>query len=172
MGHRSSREGQNYTTFTQWFFETSRNKPASSSWTARGNCLNRSRPKGLQENLIIIEPSLDYPLALNPFDLGSRDHHTIGLLEYIFSALLDAKMTPLQSTLFRSCLRATLYHPNPSIQTFKEILNNGATFDLPADLKTSSITSSRPKTLGAGTPMAKPVPRYSGGSVCSWRTPT
>ena len=92
--------------------------------------------KAIQPSLIVIEPSEDFPLALNPFDIGHRSHQTIALLEYIFSALLEAKMTALQSTLFRCALRATLAI-NPSMETFREIIGNGVKDQkqLPPDLR-------------------------------------
>lgn len=78
--------------------------------------------------LCLIEPSLDNPLALNPLDLkGDRKSiHTVSLLEYIFGALLDVKMTPLQSTLFRGVLRTLVeVIPNPTMETFRDIISNG-----------------------------------------------
>jgi hypothetical protein len=93
----------------------------------------------LYGKLVLIEPDPDYPLALNPLDVtrGSEEHlslaqrkartnHTVGLLEYLFSALLEAKMTALQSTMFRAVLRSLVeVIPDPTIETFRDIITNG-----------------------------------------------
>lgn len=77
----------------------------------------------LHGKLILIEPSAN--LALNPLDLGASAGHNIELLEYVFSALLDSKTTPLQSTLFRSVLIAMRGIPNATFQTFTGFLREG-----------------------------------------------
>jgi hypothetical protein len=67
--------------------------------------LKRLQP--MAERLVLIEPDADHPVALNPLDIPRMSaHHTVSLLEYVFSSLLDAKMTSLQQTLFRSVLPA------------------------------------------------------------------
>lgn len=85
------------------------------------------RLKGISERLVIIEPDEDYPLALNPLDIPkSNIVHTIALLEYVFSALLEAKMTALQSTLFRYVLPAIVQTvPNPTLMDFRNVIENG-----------------------------------------------
>ena len=76
------------------------------------------------KTVVLIEP--DEALALNPLAIGTRSIHTIDMLEYLFSTLLGAKITPLQSTLFRSVLRALIENiPNPTIDTFRNIIVNG-----------------------------------------------
>jgi hypothetical protein len=51
---------------------------------------------------------------------------TIDLLEYLFGSLLEFKMTALQTTLFRSVLRALVIAvPNPTLETFRDLLSNG-----------------------------------------------
>jgi hypothetical protein len=81
----------------------------------------------VKERLVLIEPNPNFPLALNPLDIPRANiNHVISLLEYIFSALLDAKMTSLQMTLFRTVLPAIVQTiPNATLQTFNEIITNG-----------------------------------------------
>lgn len=59
------------------------------------------------------------------------------MLEYIFASLLDARLTPLQATLFRCTIAATLYHDHPTFETFRGIIKDGVqdVNILPDDLK-------------------------------------
>lgn len=86
-----------------------------------------SRLRDIADRLVLIEPDPDRPLALNPLDIPKTNvNHAVSLLEYIFSSLLDAKMTSLQQTLFRSVLPALIVAvPNPTLETFREIMANG-----------------------------------------------
>jgi len=77
----------------------------------------------LEGKLTLIEP--DASLALNPLDLGASTGHTIALLEYVFTGLLDTKPTPLQSTLFRSVLIALKAVPGATFSTFRQFLAEG-----------------------------------------------
>jgi len=77
----------------------------------------------LEGRLTLIEP--DASLALNPLDLGASTGHTISLLEYLFTGLLDTKPTPLQSTLFRAVLMAIKAVPGATFSTFREFLTDG-----------------------------------------------
>jgi len=81
----------------------------------------------IKDRLVLIEPDPDFPLALNPLDIPKANvAHTISLLEYIFSALLEAKMTALQMTLFRSVLPALIeVVPNATLDTFRDVIENG-----------------------------------------------
>jgi hypothetical protein len=83
--------------------------------------------KEIADRLIIIDPDPDHPIGINPLDVPKTDIvHAVDLLEYVFSALLESKMTALQSTLFRSVLRALVTaFPNPTLETFRDILTNG-----------------------------------------------
>jgi hypothetical protein len=84
--------------------------------------------KDIADRLVLIEPDPDHPLALNPLDIPKTSvNHAVALLEYIFSSLLEAKMTPLQMTLFRSVLPALIsVVPNPTLETFRDIIANGS----------------------------------------------
>jgi hypothetical protein len=95
---------------------------------SKGDLINPLRKlKNISDRLVIIEPDEDYPLALNPLDIPkSNIVHTIALLEYVFSALLEAKMTALQSTLFRYVLPAIIdVIPNPTLMDFRNVIENG-----------------------------------------------
>ena len=78
-----------------------------------------------KDRLVVLEPDEHHPLALNPLDIGASTTHTIELLEYLFSALLDAKTTPLQATLFRSVLLLLKAVPNASFNDLRHILLDG-----------------------------------------------
>jgi hypothetical protein len=95
---------------------------------SKGDLINPIRQmRDIQDRLVIIEPDPDFPLALNPLDIPhSNITKTIGLLEYIFSALLEAKLTALQKTLFRNLLPALVQCvPDPTLATFRDIVANG-----------------------------------------------
>lgn len=79
----------------------------------------------LADKLCLLEPHASFPLALNPLDMGSTTAHTISLLEYVFTSLLETKPSPLQSTLFRSVLIALKAVPNATFSTFRDFLRDG-----------------------------------------------
>jgi hypothetical protein len=85
------------------------------------------RLKNIADRLLLIEPDPAHPLALNPLDIPKTNiNHAVSLLEYIFSSLLDAKMTSLQQTLFRSVLPAFVVAvPNPTLEIFRDVIANG-----------------------------------------------
>jgi hypothetical protein len=86
--------------------------------------LQRFAPGGdLYGRLVLIEPTGN--LSLNPLDMGASAGHTIALLEYVFSSLLDTAPTPLQSTLFRSVLLAMQEIPGANFDTFRRFLTEG-----------------------------------------------
>ena len=95
---------------------------------SKGDLINPIKElQAVKDRLILIEPDPDHPLALNPLDIPKTNvAHTVSLLEYIFSALLEAKMTALQMTLFRSVLPALVeVVPNATLETFRDIIENG-----------------------------------------------
>ena len=95
---------------------------------SKGDLINPVKElQSVKDRLILIEPDPDHPLALNPLDIPKTNvAHTVSLLEYIFSALLEAKMTALQMTLFRSVLPALVeVVPNATLETFRDIIENG-----------------------------------------------
>ena len=94
----------------------------------------------LEDKLIVLEPSLTHPPALNIFDFGSdrmnryspddREKFTniaIGQMTYVLDALMGGEgsgssMTPKQETLFRYILRLLKELPDATISSFREIL--------------------------------------------------
>ncbi len=96
---------------------------------SKGDLINPIKQlAAVKDRLLLIEPDPDYPLALNPLDIPKTNvAHTVSLLEYVFSALLEAKMTALQMTLFRSVLPALVeVVPNATLETFRDVIENGA----------------------------------------------
>jgi hypothetical protein len=83
--------------------------------------------KAIADRLVLIEPDPEFPLALNPLDIPRASiAHTISLLEYVMSSLLEAKMTALQTALFRKLLPAFVEaFPNPTLETFRRVLIDG-----------------------------------------------
>jgi hypothetical protein len=99
---------------------------------SKGDLINPIKSMAVvADRLVLIEPDSYQPLALNPLDVPSENiPHTIALIEYILSGLLDAKFTNLQSALFRHVLPALLQaFPNPTIETLKRVLADGLTRD-------------------------------------------
>jgi hypothetical protein len=85
---------------------------------SKGDLINSY--KGYND-VVVIEP---HAVEINPFQLGSSTR-TLDFLEYIFSALLETKLTPKQTTLFRCCLALMLKIPNATIETFRRVLVHG-----------------------------------------------
>jgi hypothetical protein len=81
----------------------------------------------VKDRLVLIEPDPAFPLALNPLDIPKTNiNHVVSLMEYVFSALLEAKMTALQMTLFRTVLPAIVEAiPDATLETFTDIITNG-----------------------------------------------
>jgi len=91
----------------------------------------------LEGKLVVLEPDLEFPLALNIFDLGkdrlksysARDreqltNNAIDLLTYVFDALLGegGMMTTKQSTLYRYIIRLLMEIPDATLTTFGDLL--------------------------------------------------
>jgi hypothetical protein len=95
---------------------------------SKGDLINPLKElKAVQDRLVLVEPDAEFPLALNPLDIPHTDvGHTIALIEYVFSSLLEAKFTPLQMTLFRNVLPAVVEGiPNPTLAHFRDVIENG-----------------------------------------------
>ena len=80
--------------------------------------------KEIRDRLVIIEYDPDQSLALNPLDIPKTDvQRTVGILEYLFSSLLKADLTPLQQTLFRNLLPFLAQCvPNATMMTMHQIV--------------------------------------------------
>lgn len=86
---------------------------------AKGDLINCYRDKAL-----VIQPSLIDPPQINPLALGSSTQ-SVDLLEYVFSSVLENKLTPVQSTIFHSVLSLATLIPNATIATVTDILREG-----------------------------------------------
>ena len=91
----------------------------------------------LGDRIIIVDPT-ETPLALNMFDLGregiERAGHierelvyngTIELYVYLFGALLGAELTQKQDVLFRFVARLMLEIPGATLETLRDVIENG-----------------------------------------------
>lgn len=88
---------------------------------SKGDFIDPIKRMKLPKDVIVIEAQPG--LALNPLDIGAN---SIELLQYIFSSMMEAKLTPLQATLFRSVLRACIdCIPDPTMETFRDLITNG-----------------------------------------------
>ena len=89
----------------------------------------------LDGKLILIEPDMDYPLALNLFAMGKERFErydanrreqlingAVELYRYMFDGLSDTGLTDKQLALFRPTIRALIQLPGASILTLKDLL--------------------------------------------------
>ena len=97
---------------------------------------------GLADRLIIIDPNdLEYPVCLNMFDWNRERlvsysalererllNSTVELYEYFFGALLGAELTQRQGVIFRYLARLMMEIPHATIQTLRELMENGERF--------------------------------------------
>ena len=81
----------------------------------------------IKDRLLLIEPSTETAVALNPLDVSrSSIMQAVSLIEYVMASLLDAKFTALQSTLFRNVVPAIIEAINqPTLDTFKTVMVKG-----------------------------------------------
>jgi hypothetical protein len=72
---------------------------------------------------VIIGP--DHPIGMNPLDIHKADiNKAVDNLEYLFSSLLDFKLTGTQSMVLKSVLRAlVIAFDQPNLQTFHELMS-------------------------------------------------
>ena len=111
---------------------------------SQGDLINRIRRLklfwggGLTDQLIVIEPSLTHPPALNIFDMGRERMHAyspddrekfttiaIGQMTYVLDALMGSEsggLTPKQETLFRYIIRLLMELPDGTINRFRDLL--------------------------------------------------
>ena len=88
------------------------------------------------DTLCLIDPTdIEYPLALNLFDVGmerinrysplDRERLINGVLElydFVLGSLLSAELTQKQAVIFRYITRLMLHIPNANIQTLRELM--------------------------------------------------
>ena len=79
----------------------------------------------IRDRLVVVGP--DNPVGLNPLDIPHQDiNKAVDNLEYLFSSLLEFKLTGTQSMLLRAVLRALVTSfKQPTLETFRDILANG-----------------------------------------------
>jgi hypothetical protein len=107
---------------------------------SQGDLINTLKRSKLidPERLVIIDPidSVDYPLALNMFDIGDKsdlnpvelERHINGvveLLNFVFSAVMDSPLTDKQGVVFNFCIRLLLIIPEATLETLVHILEHG-----------------------------------------------
>lgn len=88
-----------------------------------------------KERLVIIDPTdVEYPLALNIFDIGQDriaryspleyERHINGVIEqlgYVFSSILGSELTSKQGVALNFVLRLLIHIPNATIHTLRDI---------------------------------------------------
>lgn len=99
-----------------------------------------ARGEALGGKLCLIDPSdIEYPVALNLFDVGRERLTTYSALErerlingvielydFVLASLLSAELTPKQGIVFRYVLRLLLEIPDANIQTLRQLMEPGA----------------------------------------------
>jgi len=93
---------------------------------AKGDLYNQvNNLTALKDRYLVIDPR--EAGGINPLDISAEDiTQGVEMLEYVFSSLLESKITPMQTVLFRNIFRAlVLSFPNPTLSTFRDILANG-----------------------------------------------
>ncbi|MGH1428744.1 MAG: type IV secretory system conjugative DNA transfer family protein [Arenicella sp.] len=105
---------------------------------------NRLSPEDnpdIADKLVLIDASdVEYPTSLNLFALNSDDveldfkqkeilaNNTVDLYTYIFSSLLGADLTARQGTMFVYIAKLMMEIPNASIQTLRQLMEDGEQF--------------------------------------------
>lgn len=101
-----------------------------------------SQSHGLADKLLLIDPwDVEYPVALNLFAMGvdrgetispaaseMMANGTVALYEYLFGALFGAELTQRQGVIFRYLAELMMSIPGATIETFRELLEDGKAF--------------------------------------------
>jgi hypothetical protein len=105
-------------------------------------CFDPDKHGSLADRLLIVDPmDVEFPASLNMFDwnrgrvetLKPLDRErmlngTVDLYEYLFGALLGAELTQRQDVIFKYLARLMMEIPNATIQTLRELMENGEKF--------------------------------------------
>jgi len=105
-------------------------------------CFDPDAASNMADRLILIDPNdVEFPVALNMFAVNQHRIETYGLadrervlnsvidlFEYVFSALLGAELTQKQGVVFRYLARLMLEIPNATVQTLRELMEDGRPF--------------------------------------------
>ncbi|MBN9309668.1 hypothetical protein [Devosia sp.] len=91
----------------------------------------------LHDKLIYLEPDIEFPLALNIFDIGLRQmgrltatqredivSSAIEVVEFLFTGLLGGELSDNMTMLYRYLVPAMLAIPNADMNTFIELLDS------------------------------------------------
>ncbi|MEQ1903132.1 MAG: hypothetical protein ABL888_02965 [Pirellulaceae bacterium] len=106
------------------------------------SCFDPDDPDSLADRLLIVDPTdVEFPASLNMFDwnrgrveaLKPLDRErllngTVELYEYLFGSLLGAELTQRQNVIFKYLARLMMEIPNATIQTLRELMENGDKF--------------------------------------------
>jgi hypothetical protein len=114
------------TLLSSMFYEDMKKDASIIVLDAKGDLYNQvANLEALKDRYLIIDPRESG--GINPLDLEDGDiTHGIEMLEYVFSSLLESKITPMQTVLFRNVFRALVTtFPNPTLSTFRDLLANG-----------------------------------------------
>lgn len=105
---------------------------------SKGDLTGTVRKWAIGERLIVLDP--EEPFAICPFDVPKTNISVAAdQIIYLFSALLDTAISPMQQSLLRPIIRALIIgHPTPSMETFQEVIYDGmpkeVLANLPSDL--------------------------------------
>lgn len=108
----------------------------------RLQCFGAEDASGLADRLILIDPhDIEHPTALNMFAIDQERMAAYGpaerervlngavdLYEHFFSSLLGAELTQKQGVVFRYLARLLIEIPEATIQTFRELMEDGAPY--------------------------------------------
>lgn len=109
----------------------------------------------LHDRLVLIDPTdVEFPVSLNLFDVGKerlegyealeRERLTNSILElydFVLGSLLDAAMTQKQNVIFRYVTRLMLHIEGATIQTLRQLMEEGSEEAFAADIAKLSGTA-------------------------------
>jgi len=109
----------------------------------------------LHDRLVLIDPTdVEFPVSLNLFDVGKdrlegyealeRERLTNSILElydFVLGSLLDAAMTQKQNVIFRYVTRLMLHIEGATIQTLRQLMEEGSEEVFAADIAKLSGTA-------------------------------
>lgn len=106
---------------------------------SKGELTSGVRKWALGDRLVVLDP--EEPFAICPFDVPKTNISLAAdQILYLFSALMETAITPMQQSLMRPIIRALIIgHPAPTFETFHEVIYEGmqpeVLENIPSDLK-------------------------------------
>jgi hypothetical protein len=85
----------------------------------------------IHDRLVLIEPSNDFLLALNPLDIPrANTNHAVELIDHLLSSLVESELSGAQTLFFRNVVPA-LYDvfPTPTFTDLLNVIKTGLTHD-------------------------------------------